>query len=75
MSTQIADYRFIVKEIPKGEGSDWGLECYPETGQFNCISNHGCMYIHFKPSTNQEDAKRIRDILNEHVEDFRIVEQ
>ena len=75
MENQRADYRFIVKELPSETGSDWALECYPETKQLSCISNSGgCMYIRFKPSTSEEDAKRIRELLNEHVADFTIVE-
>ncbi|KUM53189.1 hypothetical protein AR688_04500 [Rheinheimera sp. EpRS3] len=65
MSTNRADYRYIVKELPYKESSVWALECYPETQQLPFVSKTGSMYIELKQGITEVEAKELRDMLNE----------
>ncbi|MEA5106381.1 MAG: hypothetical protein VB010_03375 [Sphaerochaeta associata] len=72
MNSKTADYQFIVKELPNSSQQVvWGLECYPQTKQFECLEK-SLIYIRFKSGTTEAQAKEIKEILNNSVDDFVI---
>lgn len=74
MKSNSADYRFIAKESTYHEGGTWCLECYPETRQLPFVGETGCLYIQFKTSITEEEAKNIAKLLNNSVEFFNVIE-
>jgi len=75
MNTAIADYRYIVKELPAGENSAvWALECYPQTKQLPFISKTGCMYVRLKANVSKEKADALKRMLNEYSDAVIVVD-
>ncbi len=73
MGTSKADYRYILKELPHGDGAVWALECYPESQQLPFVSNTGAMYIELKPGVRESEANELREILNSRAACIKVV--
>lgn len=75
MTTHIADYTYILKELPKNEGtaSDWAIECSPNSEQLPFIDDFGTMYIRLKTQTTENEANELRKQLTAHSANFTVV--
>jgi len=70
-TTYNSDCRFILKELGAShDGATWALECYSDNKMLPFSPSNGSLYIRFKESTTEEQAKLVRDLLNAQVDNL-----